>query len=98
LVDEYGQYGDSCEVAHVKADNALLHVHRKEVQKVFLEYLHRMHAMKKDSTFQIVMQTQKHPKHTEGFDWQESTELAIDKRKFLLNRFFVKQNVPKDKN
>ena len=77
-------------------DNALLAVCRKELRKVFLEYLQWMHAMKKDSTFQKVMQTQKDLKDTEGFDWQESIELAIDKRKFLLNRLFVKQELPKD--
>jgi len=52
-----------------------------------------MHAMKKGSTFQ--KQTQKELKDKEGSDWQESAELAIDKRKFLLNRSFVKQKVPK---
>ena len=30
------------------------------------------------------METQKDLKDTDGFDWLESTELAIDKRKFLL--------------
>ena len=30
------------------------------------------------------METQKDVKDTDGFDWLESTELAIDKRKFLL--------------
>ena len=55
--------------------------------------------MKKDYTFQRVMETQKDLKsHTDGFDWQESTELAIDKRKFLLNRFFVRQLIPQDEN
>ena len=48
--------------------------------------------MKKDYTFQKVMETQKDLKDTDGFDWLESTELAIDKRKFLLNRLFVKQS------
>ena len=57
-----------------------------------------MHAMKKGSTFQKVMQTQKELKDKEGSDWQESAELAIDKRKFLLNRSFVKQKVPKGEN
>ena len=37
-----------------------------------------MHAMKKDPTF-MVMETQKELKDSEGFDWLESTELAIDK-------------------
>ena len=31
------------------------------------------------------METQKELKDTEGFDWLESTELVINKRKFLLN-------------
>ena len=42
------------------------------------------------------METQKDIKDTEGFDWLESTELAIDKRKFLLNRLFVTQPLPQD--
>ena len=33
--------------------------------------------------------TQKDLKDTDGFRWLESTELATDKRKFLLNRLFV---------
>ena len=31
------------------------------------------------------METQKELKDTKGFDWLESTELVINKRKFLLN-------------
>ena len=46
-------------------------------RKVFLEYLQWMRAMKKDYTFQKVMETQKDLKDTDGFDWLESTELAI---------------------
>ena len=46
--------------------------------------------MKKDYIFQKVMETQKDLKDTDRFDWLESTELAIDKRKYLLNRLFVK--------
>ena len=41
--------------------------------------------MKKDLTFRKVMETQQDLKDTEGYDWLESTELAIDKWKFLLN-------------
>ena len=54
--------------------------------------------MKKDPTFKKVMETQKELKDTEGFDWLESTELAIDKRKFLLNRLYQKQPIPKDQD
>ena len=80
LVDEYKRNGDSENVAHLKAQNALLPLYRKELRKVLLEYLQWMRVMKKDYTFQKVMETQKDLKDTDGFDWLESTELAIDKR------------------
>ena len=55
--------------------------------------------MMKDSTFCKVMETQRELKKTEGLDWLESTELAIDKRRFLLNRLFSKLEIPdEDKN
>ena len=95
LVDEYQRNGDSENVAHLKAQNAL---YWKELRKVLLEYLQWMRAIKKDYTFQKVMETQKDLKDTDGFDWLESTELAIDKRKFLLNRMFVEQPIPQDED
>ena len=67
LVDEYKRNGDSENVS-------LLPLYRKELRKVLLEYLQWMRA-KKDYTFQKVIETQK---DTGGFDWLESTELAID--------------------
>ena len=85
LINEYEGDGDSENVARVKAENALLPVYRKELRKVLLENLQWMRAMKKDPTFKKVIETQKELKDTEGFDWLEWTELAIDKRKFLLN-------------
>ena len=51
-------------VAHLKAQNALLPLDRKELRKVLLEYLQWMRAMKKDYTFQKVMETQKDLKDT----------------------------------
>ena len=70
-------------MARVKAENALLPVYRKELRKVLLENLQWMRAIKEDPTFKKVMETQRELKDTEGFDWMESTELAIDKRKFF---------------
>ena len=68
----------------IKAENAVLPVYRKGLRKVLLEHLQWMHVMKKDSTFKKVMETQKKLKDSEGFDWLKSTELDIDKGKFLL--------------
>ena len=44
------------------------------------------------------METPKALKNSEGFDWSESIELAIDKRKFLLNRMYEKQPIPQDQD
>ena len=44
------------------------------------------------------METQKELKDSEGFDRLESTELAIDKRKFLLNRLYEKRPIPQDQD
>ena len=96
LINQYQENGDSKNVARSKAVNALVPVYRKELRKVLLENLQWMRAMKKDPTFKKVMKTQKKLKDTEGFDWLESTELAIDKRKFLLNRLCEKQPIPQD--
>ena len=98
LINEYEENGDSNNVARIKAENALLPIHRKELRKVLLEYLQWMRAMKKDSTFRKVMEAQKDLKDTEGFDWMKLAELEIDKRKFLLNRLFTKQAIPGDEN
>ncbi|CAH3158533.1 unnamed protein product [Porites evermanni] len=98
LIIEYEGNGDSENVARVKAENALLPVYRKELRKVLLENLQWMSAMKKDPTFKKVIEIQKELKDTEGFDWLESTELAIDKRKLLLNRLYQKQPIPQDED
>ena len=85
---------------------ALIIKHRKlsfvfteiKLRNVPLEYLQWISAMKKDYTSQKVMETQKHLNDTDGFNWLESTKLAIDKREFLLNRLFVKQPIPQDED
>ena len=52
----------------------------------------------KDPSFKKVIETQKELKDTEEFEWLKSTELAIDKRKFLLNRLYQKQPIPQAKD
>ena len=78
MINENEGNGDSEKVARVKAENALLPVYRKELRKVLLENLQWMRATKKDPTFKNVYEAQKELKDSEGFDWLESTELAID--------------------
>jgi len=79
LTNEYEQKSDSQQVARTKAENAVVPFYRKQLRKVLLGYLQWMHAMKKDSTFRKVVDTKNELKETEGYDWLESTQLAIDK-------------------
>ena len=53
-----------------------------------------MRAMKKDYTFQKVMETQKDLKDTDGFDWLESTELASLIDCLWSNRFHKMKTRP----
>ena len=82
MINEYEGNGDSENVARIKAEIALV-LGRKELRKVLLDNLQWMRAMKKDPTFKKVMETQKELKDTEGFDWLELSELAIDEQKIL---------------
>ena len=82
MINEYEGNGDSENVARIKAEIALV-LGRKELRKVLLDNLQWMRAMKKEPTFKKVMETQKELKDTEGFDWLELSELAIDEQKIL---------------
>ena len=87
-------------MARVKAENALLFLFtEKSLEKYCLTICAQlMRAIKKDPTFRKVIETHREFKDTEGFDWLESTELAVDKYKFLLNRLFVTQSIPNDED
>ena len=53
----------------------------------------------KKTHLQKVIETQKELKDTEGFDWLEWTELAIDKQNsYLINRRYEKQPIPQDED
>ena len=70
---------------------------RRSLRRTFFRPEHLPH-MDATWTFKKVMETQKELIDTEGFDWLESTELAIDKQKFLLNRLYQKQPIPQDED
>ena len=74
-------------VGRIKAENALVPVYRKELRKVLLENLQWMRAMKKDSTFKKVTETQKELKDTEGFDWTELNRQ--NKRSMSENSYLI---------
>ena len=95
LVQKYKQNGDRDEVAEIKANNALVPLYRKELREVLFEQLKWIHLLRKDPTYKKIMETKKNLMDTENYDWEEATESAIHQRKYLLNKLFVKQNIPK---
>ena len=94
LITEFQKSGNSEEVAAVKAYNSLLPLYREDLKDVLLEELKWIRALKKDPIYREVVATRDELMEEKGYDWLESTQLAIHERRFLLNRLFKKQQVP----
>ena len=95
LVQRYKQDGDSDEIAEARAKNGLIPTYRKELREVLFEQLKWMHHLRRDPTYKKIMATKKNLMEEEDYGWEEATESAIHQRKFLLNKLFVNQYVPK---
>ncbi|KXJ10412.1 hypothetical protein AC249_AIPGENE19583 [Exaiptasia diaphana] len=95
LVQKYKQNGDSNQAAEIRANNALLPSYRKELREVLFDELKWMHLFKRDPIYKKIKDTQKNLMDMEGYDWEEATHSAIHQRKFLLNKLFAKEEVPK---
>ena len=78
----------------VKAYNSLLPLYREDLKDVLLEELKWIRALKKDPIYRKVVATRDKEMVEKGYDWLESTQLAIHERQFLLNRLFKEQRVP----
>ena len=86
LMEEYEHQGETKpSAAKVKAHNKMLPVFRKELRKVLMEKLEWMHAMKRDPFYQKITRTRQDLLDTGEYGWKEATQVAIHKRKFLLN-------------
>ena len=81
-------------MAAVKAYNSLFPLYRQELRDVLLEDLKWMCALEKDPIYGKVVATRDKFMEKKGYDWLESTKLAIHERQFLLNRLFQEQPVP----
>ena len=96
LVQSFIQNGDSEEVAEIKANNALVPTYRKELREVLFEELRWMHVLKRDPTYKKIVASRQNLIDAEDYSWEEATESAIHQRKFLLNKLFTKEKVPKE--
>ena len=94
MITEFQKSGDSEEVAAVKASNSLLPLYREDLKDVLLEELKWIRALKKDPIYREVVATRDKLLAEKGYDWLESTQLAIHERQFLLNRLFKERLFP----
>ena len=89
--------GASEAVAEAKAFNALLPVFRGKLRRLYLHYLKWFRRLKRDPVHKEVIKTlRRFMDEEEGMDYEEAADAAVDRRKFLLNRIFQPQPVPKN--
>ena len=81
--------GASEAVAEAKAFDALLPVFRGKLRRLYLHYLKWFRRLKRDPVNEEVMKTlRRFMDEEEGMDYEEAADAAVDRRKFLLNKFF----------
>ena len=69
---------------------------RKDLQNIYLKRLLWIRQLKKDPIHKRIMETRDVFVNDDNFDHREALEAAIDKRKFLLKRFFRNTRYPSD--
>jgi len=77
---KFQKIGDSQEMAAIIAYNSLLPLYIEDLRDVLLEDLKWMRALKKDPIYREVVATRDKLMEEKGYDWLESTELAIHER------------------
>ena len=76
---------------------ALLPVFREKLRRLYLHYLKWFRRLKRDPVHEEVMKTlRRFMDEEEDMDYEEATDAAVDRRKFLLNRIFHPRPVPKN--
>jgi uncharacterized UPF0160 family protein len=69
---------------------------RKDLQNIYLECLLWIRELKRDPVHKKIMETRDVFVNDDNFDHREALEAAIDKRKFILKRFFRNTWSPSD--
>ena len=86
--------GKTQDYAEKAAFNALLPLSRRRLRRTYLQRLKWTHRIKRDALHRKVIKTLQRFIDEEEMDFDEAAELAVAKRKFLLNRVMRKQLLP----
>ena len=95
-VQRFLDRGKSKDYAEIAAFNTLLPVSRRNLRKTYLERLKWTHRIKFDAIHRKVMKTLQRFIDEDDMDFDEASESAVEKRKFLLNRVMKKKPLPDD--
>ena len=95
-VQQFLDRGKSQHYAENAAFNVLLPVSRRRLRRTYLERLKWTHHIKHDAIHRKVMKTLRRFIEEDDMDFDEATESAVAKRKFLLNRLMKKNLLPDD--
>ena len=95
-VQRFLDRGKSKDYAEIAAFNTLLPVDRRNLRKTYLERLKWTHRIKLDAIHRKVMKTLQRFIDEDDMDFDEASESAVEKRKFLLNRAMKKKPLPDD--
>ena len=95
-VQQFLDRGKSQHHVENAAFNSLLPVTRGKLRRTYLERLKQTHHIKLDAIHRKVMKTLRRFIEEDDMDFDEASELAVEKRKFLLNRLMKKKLLPDD--
>ena len=95
-VEPYLEKGASQDIAAAKAMNDLLPAHRNKLRSVYLHYLKWYRCLKQDPIHRQVIKTLSKFMDEDDMDYEEASEAAVNKRKFLFNSLFKEAKVPKE--
>ena len=95
-VEPYLEKGASQDIAAAKAMSDLLPAYRKKLRGVYLHYLKWYRCLKQDPIHRQVIKTLRKFMDEDDMDYEEASEAAVNKQKFLLNSLFKEAKVPKE--
>ena len=91
--EPYLEKGASQDIAAAKAMNDLLPAYRKKLRSLYFKWYR---CLKQDPIHRQVIKTLRKFMDEDDMDYEEVSEAAVNKRKFLLNNLLKEAKVPKE--
>ena len=93
-VNKFLKEGLSETIGEAKAFNAPIPVYRRKLRELYLHFLQWIERLKYDPVHRDVMKTRHRLMEEDSMDAEETTDAAVERRKFLLNSMFQPRFIP----